>query len=62
MKLEVLQENEDGSADVQLSNIEPQMLQIILQTGLIKLLEDAIDKAEKENKLPALLKEKPSGN
>jgi len=62
MKLEVLQENEDGSADVQLSNIEPQMLQIILQTGLIKLLEEAIDKAEKENKLPALLKEKPSGN
>ena len=62
MKLEVLQENEDGSADVQLSNIEPHMLQIILQTGLIKLLEEAIDKAEKENKLPALLKEKPSGN
>jgi len=30
MKLEVLQENEDGSADVQLKDIEPEMLQLIL--------------------------------
>lgn len=61
MKIEVLQENEDGSADIQLKDIEPHMLQIIFQTGLVKLLEDAIDKARKENRIPALLKEKPSG-
>ena len=58
MKLTVLKENDDGSADVKLENINPKMMQLILQTGLIKLLEEAITKAEKENKLPTLLKEK----
>jgi hypothetical protein len=61
MKLTVLKENDDGSADVKLENINPKMMQLILQTGLIKLLEEAITKAEKENKLPALLKEKTHG-
>lgn len=56
MKLTVLKENDDGSADVKLENINPKMMQLILQTGLIKLLEEAITKAEKENKLPSLLK------
>jgi len=56
MKLTVLKENDDGSADVKLESINPKMMQLILQTGLIKLLEEAITKAEKENKLPSLLK------
>ena len=56
MILEVLKENEDGSADVQLKDISPEMVQLIMQTGFIKLLQDAIDKANAENKLPALLK------
>jgi hypothetical protein len=58
MKLKVIQEHDDGSADVQLEDVEPQMMQLILQTGLLKLLEDAIDTSKKLNKIPALLKEK----
>jgi hypothetical protein len=58
MKLRVLKENEDGSADVQLEEVNPQMMQLILQTGFIKLLNDAIETAKKDNKIPALLKEK----
>jgi hypothetical protein len=58
MKLKVIQEHDDGSADVQLEDVEPQMMQLILQTGLLKLLEDAIDTNKKLNKIPALLKEK----
>jgi hypothetical protein len=56
MILKVLKENEDGSVDVQLDEISPEMHQLILQTGFIKLLQDAMDKAEKEDKLPALFK------
>lgn len=58
MKLTVLKENDDGSADVRLDDVNPQYMQLIIQTGLIKLLEDAISKAEKNNALPALFKEK----
>jgi hypothetical protein len=32
------------------------MMQLILQTGFIKLLEDALDKAKEEDKLPALFR------
>jgi hypothetical protein len=56
MILEVLNENEDGSVDVQLKDMSPKMVQLIMQTGFIKLIQDAMDKAEKEDKLPALLK------
>jgi hypothetical protein len=56
MILEVLNENEDGSVDVQLKDMSPKMVQLIMQTGFIKLIQDALDKAEKEDKLPALLK------
>jgi len=56
MILKVLKENEDGSVDVQLDQISPEMHQLILQTGFIKLIQDAMDKAEKEDKLPALFK------
>ena len=54
----MIKENEDGSADVQLDNVSPKMMQLIIQTGFIKLLEDAIANAERENKLPALFKPK----
>jgi hypothetical protein len=56
MRVELIKENKDGSADVQLSDISPEMMQLIMQTGIIKLLGDALDKAESENKLPALFK------
>jgi hypothetical protein len=56
MIVEVLKENEDGSVDVQLKDMSPQMVQLIMQTGFIKLLQDAMDKAEQEDKLPALFK------
>jgi hypothetical protein len=56
MELKVLKENEDGSVDVQLDKIEPRMHQLILQTGFVKLLQEALDKAEKEQSIPALLK------
>ena len=56
MIIEVLHENEDGSVDVQLKDMSPKMVQLIMQTGFIKLLQDAMDKAEQEDKLPALFK------
>ena len=42
MKVTLIKENEDGSADFQLDNVSPQQMQLIIQTGMIKLLEDAI--------------------
>lgn len=60
MKLKVLKEHEDGSADVQLEDVEPQLMQVILQTGFTKLLNDAITDLKEKNKIPALLKEKPN--
>jgi hypothetical protein len=56
MKVTLIKENEDGSADFQLDNVSPQQMQLIIQTGMIKLLEDAINKAEKEKKIPSLFK------
>jgi hypothetical protein len=56
MIIKVIKENEDGSADVQLDDISPEMMQLIVQTGFIKLLGDAMDKAKEDNKLPALFK------
>jgi hypothetical protein len=56
MIIKVIKENEDGSADVQLDDISPEMMQLIVQTGFIKLLEDAMDKAKEDNKLPALFR------
>jgi hypothetical protein len=58
MELKFLQEYPDGSADVELSNVDPAIMQLIVQTGLIKLLEDAMKDAEEKNKLPALLRAK----
>lgn len=58
MELEVIKENEDGSVDVQISNMEPRITQLLLQEGLIVLLQREIERLEKLNALPALLKEK----
>jgi len=60
MELEMIEEHEDGSATVMLQNIEPRMMQLLLQEGLISLLTKEIAKLEKEDKLPALLKGKPN--
>lgn len=56
MQLTVLNENDDGSVDVRVDNLEPELHQLILQTGLLKLLKDALDKAQADNAIPALLK------
>jgi hypothetical protein len=60
MDVEVIKENEDGSADVILNNIEPRMMQLLLQEGLIAIMTREIARLEKENKIPALFKEKPN--
>lgn len=56
MIIKVIKENEDGSADVQLDDISPEMMQLIVQTGFIKLLSDALEQAKEDNKIPALFK------
>ena len=56
MQLTVLNENDDGSVDVRVDNLEPELHQLILQTGLLKLLKDALDKSEADNAIPALFK------
>lgn len=38
MEVKVVEEHEDGSATVVLENIEPRMMQLLLQEGLISLL------------------------
>lgn len=58
MEVKVVEEHEDGSATVILENIEPRMMQLLLQEGLISLMKKEIERLEKENKIPALLKEK----
>jgi hypothetical protein len=58
MDVRLISENEDGSADVILENLEPRMIQLLLQEGLISLLGKELDRLEKENKIPALLKGK----
>ena len=60
MKVVTVKENEDGTADVELQDISPEELKLLIQEGFISLLRKAIDMAEEKNKLPALLKEKPS--
>ena len=60
MKVVTVKEHEDGTADVELQDISPEELKLLIQEGFISLLRKAIDMAEEKNKLPALLKEKPS--
>jgi len=58
VEVKIIEEHEDGSATVVLENIEPRMMQLLLQEGLISLMKKEIERLEKENKIPALLKEK----
>lgn len=59
MKLTVIQENDDGSVDVQLDNIEPEMLQLLLQEGLTSLLTKELERLQREQRIPALFKNAP---
>lgn len=59
MRVVTVKENEDGSADVELQDISPEEVQLLMQEGFISLLRKAIEHAKEKNKLPALLKEKP---
>lgn len=59
MEVDFVEEHEDGSATVVLKNIEPRMMQLLLQEGLIALMRREIERLEKEDKIPALLKGKP---
>jgi hypothetical protein len=56
MQLTIIKENDDGSVDMRVEGLEPELHQLILQTGLLKLLKDALDKAEADNAIPALFK------
>lgn len=58
MIIDCVTENEDGSIDVVLRDMEPRMVQLILQEGLVSLLTKEIARLEKEKKIPALLKGK----
>ncbi len=60
MIVKTIKEHEDGSADVELQDMSPEEMQLIMQEGFISLLKKAIAYQEEQNKLPALLKEKPS--
>jgi hypothetical protein len=60
MELEVVEEHEDGSATVILKDIEPRMMQLLLQEGFLSLLTKELARLEKEEKIPALLKGKRS--
>jgi len=56
MKLTILKEHDDGSADVELKDIDNATMTLIIQTGFIKLMADALEMAEKEKRMPALFK------
>jgi anti-anti-sigma regulatory factor len=56
MIVTLVKEHDDGSADVCLTDVSPELMQLIVQTGFLKLMHDALDKEEADNKLPALLK------
>jgi ribosome biogenesis SPOUT family RNA methylase Rps3 len=60
MIVKTITEHEDGSADVELQDMTPEEMQLIMQEGFISLMKKAIIYQEEQNKLPALLKEKPS--
>jgi hypothetical protein len=60
MEVVVVDEHEDGSATVMLKDIEPRMMQLLIQEGLITLMTRELDRLEREDKIPALLKEKPN--
>jgi hypothetical protein len=58
MIIDCVKENEDGSIDVVLRDMDARMVQLLLQEGLCSLLTKEIARLEKEKKIPALLKGK----
>jgi ribosome biogenesis SPOUT family RNA methylase Rps3 len=60
MIVKTITEHEDGSADVELQDMTPEEMQLIMQEGFISLMKKAIEYQKEQEKLPALLKEKPS--
>jgi hypothetical protein len=58
MNLIVTKENEDGSVDIQLENLSPRFTQMLLQEGLIVVMQRYLDNLEEDKRIPALLKEK----
>jgi hypothetical protein len=61
MNLELIKENEDGSADYLITNMSVVEQQYLIQKGIIAALMEFIEKEEAEGKLPALLKGKTDG-
>jgi ribosome biogenesis SPOUT family RNA methylase Rps3 len=60
MRVVTVKEHEDGSADVELQDMTPEEVKLIMEEGFISLMKKAIAYQEERDKLPALLKEKPS--
>jgi hypothetical protein len=56
MNIELVRENEDGSADYSITNMSAEEQQYLIQKGLITMLKEFIEKEREEGKLPALLK------
>jgi hypothetical protein len=48
MKVDWVTENEDGSADIMLSDISPEELRVMVQEGLISILKKELDRLETE--------------
>jgi hypothetical protein len=57
MNVKEVMEHEDGTATVELTDISPEMLNLLVQEGFIALLKKYIDQEEKAAKTAALLKE-----
>lgn len=58
MIVELVTEHEDGSADVVLKDVEPRMMQLLVQEGFVSILRKEIAELEKAKRIPALCKEK----
>jgi hypothetical protein len=48
LNVNLIRENEDGSADFDISGITPEVRDAFVRLGIIKALEDAIKRAEEE--------------
>ena len=48
MKLEMIRENEDGSADFSIEDLTPEQTQAFVRLGIIKALEDGIKEAQEK--------------
>lgn len=58
MKVEEVQEHEDGSATVELSDISKEELQMLIQEGFIAILKRSIEEEQKKRQTAALFQPK----